>query len=334
MIKWKREKKMEENLKMPMLTIEKASIADAELLTKIKKKTFDEEARKWLTKQEDIIDYNIQPSSYASIEAAKYMIRELNYYKIICNGEIVGGIVVTLSGKTHGRIDRLFIIPAFQGKGIGSKVIGLLEESFPNVLTWDLETSSRQLNNHYFYEKLGFKKTFQTEEEYGYEKRKKSVSLGVDIQSQSLEIRNFQVQNKDLSNIQYENCGMVETDYYQVNLTGSSFGNSNLMKSHFNNCNLSHSKFQNINLRDTLIADLNLSNSEFMLVTLGGVHFTDTNLGETKAPLSFERCDLEGSKFIDCNLKNIDIQQSEFSGMKINGILVEELLEAYYQVTK
>jgi len=33
---------MEENLKMSMITIEKASIADAELLTKIKKKTFDE----------------------------------------------------------------------------------------------------------------------------------------------------------------------------------------------------------------------------------------------------------------------------------------------------
>lgn len=100
------------------------------------------------------------------------MIRELNYYKIIYNGEIVGG-VVTLSGKTHGRIDRLFIIPSFQGKGIGSKVIGLLEESFANVLTWDLETSSRQLNDHYFYEKFGFKKTFQTEEEYRYKKRKK-----------------------------------------------------------------------------------------------------------------------------------------------------------------
>ncbi len=312
---------------MSMITIEKASIADAELLTEIKKKTFDEEARKWLPKQGDIVDYNIQPPNYASIETAKYMIRELNYYKIIFNEEIVGGVVVTLSGKTHGRIDRIFIDPHYQGKGMGSKAIELIEEVFPNVSTWDLETSSRQLNNHIFYEKMGFQNTFQTEDEYGYEKRKKSSSS-------EEETMNLTVQNKDLSKIQYDNCDMAETDCYQVNLTGSSFGNSNLMKSHFNNCNLSHSKFQNINLRDTLIADLNLSNSEFTLVTMGGVHFTDTSLGDKKTPLSFARCDLEGSKFIDCNLKNVEVQLSELSNMKINGIPVEELFEAYYQVNK
>ena len=181
---------------------------------------------------------------------------------------------------------------------------------------------------------MGFQKTFQTEEEYGYEKRKKSSSSGEETQNQTIEIMNFKIQNKDLSKIEYDDCDMFETDCYQVNLTGSSFGNSNLMKSHFNNCNLSHSKFQNINLRDTLIADTNLSNSEFTLVTLGGVHFTDTNLGDNKTPLSFERCNLEGSKFIDCNLKNVEIQQGELSSMKINGIPVEKLLEAYSQVHK
>ena len=133
---------------MSTVTIEKALIADAERLTEIKKKTFDEEARKWLTNQEDIVDYNIQPPNYASIETAKYMIRELNYYKVMFNEEIVGGVVVTLSGKTHGRIDRIFINPQYQGKGMGSKVIDLIEEVFPYISTLDLETSSRQLNNH------------------------------------------------------------------------------------------------------------------------------------------------------------------------------------------
>ena len=42
------------------ITIEKAIMADAERLTEIMKRTFDEEARRWL-KDQDMRDYNIQP---------------------------------------------------------------------------------------------------------------------------------------------------------------------------------------------------------------------------------------------------------------------------------
>lgn len=92
---------------MSTIRIEKASITDAEKLTEIKKRTFDEEAKKWLPNQENIIDYNIQPPGYSSIEMTKYMIKELNYFKVIYNKTIVGGIIVTISGKSFGRIDRI-----------------------------------------------------------------------------------------------------------------------------------------------------------------------------------------------------------------------------------
>ncbi|PGW29855.1 GNAT family N-acetyltransferase [Bacillus cereus] len=308
---------------MSTIRIEKASITDAEKLTEIKKRTFDEEAKKWLPNQENIIDYNIQPPGYSSIEMTKYMIKELNYFKVIYNKTIVGGIIVTISGKSFGRIDRIFVDPDSQGKGIGSKVIDLIEKEFPNVRAWDLETSSRQLNNHYFYEKMGYQATFKTEDEYCYIKRIETL-LGIEKS----------VENEDISGTQYENCNMAKTECYQVTLEGSSFSNSNLMSSHINNCNLSHSKFHNINFRNTLFAELNFSNSEMALVTLEGVRFIDTSFGDEGNPITFERCNLKGSKIKNRNLRNVEIQQSDITGMKINDIPVADLLELYYHVNK
>ena len=196
---------------MSFITIEKATITDAEKLTEIKKRTFDEEAKKWLPNHGDAIDYNIQPPGYSSIEMTKYMIRELEYFKVLQDNEIIGGIIITISGRSFGRIDRIFVDPNYQGKGIGSRVINLVEEEFPNVRTWDLETSSKQINNHYFYEKMGYRTTFKSEDEYGYQKKIGTLS------EESL------VENKDISSIQYVNCNMGKTDCYDVNLEGSSF---------------------------------------------------------------------------------------------------------------
>ena len=306
-----------------MITIQKADITDAETLTAIMKKTFDEETRRWLS-NEPIVDYNIQPPGYDSVEVTNYMIEELVYYKINHNEEIVGGIILTLTGTSFGRIDRIFVDPDYQGNKIGSTaLIFIMEEEFANIATWDLETSSRQLNNHHFYEKLGFEIAYTTEDEYGYIKRKE----------RSLIDGNF-VENQDISNTHYEDCNLEKVSYYDVNLEESSFSNSNLYGVHYSNCNLGHAKFQNINLRHSFFADLNLSNSKMRFVTLGGVQFLDTTLGDEKEPLSFERCDLQGTQISNSNLRNLQITNSDLTGMTIDNIPVEKLLEVYYRELK
>ncbi|PGM95460.1 GNAT family N-acetyltransferase [Bacillus cereus] len=306
---------------MAMIFIEKATILDAEKLTEIMKRTFDEEAKQWLPDQEKIIDYNIQPPGYSSVEMTIYSIEELDYFKVILDEEIVGGIIVTISGKSYGRIDRIFVDSIHQGKGIGSQVIDLIEEEFPSVRIWDLETSSRQINNHHFYKKMGFETIYETEDEYCYVKRIKAASSEENL-----------VKNKDMKSRQYENCNLTNTEYYQVNLKDSSFVNSNVMNINMSNCNLSQSKFKNINLRNSSYADLNLSGSKFNLVTLGGVQFKNTNLGAEKEPILFERCDLEECTISNSNLKNVEIENCNITGMKISGIPVEELLEFYNRV--
>ncbi|KMP31327.1 acetyltransferase [Bacillus cereus] len=306
---------------MTIISIEKATILDAEKLTEIMTKTFDEEAKRWLSVQGDVIDYNIQPPGYSSVEMMKYSIEELDCYKVIVDEKIIGGIIVTISGKSYGRIDRIFVDPVYQGKGIGSFVIKLIEEVYPSIRIWDLETSSRQINNHYFYKKMGYEIIFKSEDEYCYVKR-----ITVDSAEEDL------IKNKDMKNSQYENCNLANTEYYQVNLKNGSFVGSNMMNLKMSNCNVSQSNFRNINFRNSSYADLNLSGSKFDFVTLGGVQFKDTNLGEDKDPISFNRCDLEGSTISNSNLKNIEIENCDISGMKINGIPVENLLELYNKV--
>ncbi|MEB9455299.1 GNAT family N-acetyltransferase [Bacillus anthracis] len=306
---------------MTIIFIEKATTLDAEKLTEIMKRTFDEEAERWLCGQGDVIDYNIQPPGYSSVEMMRYSIEELDSYKVIMDEKIIGGIIVTISGKSYGRIDRIFVEPVYQGKGIGSNVIKLIEAEYPSIRIWDLETSSRQINNHHFYKKMGYQTIFESEDEYCYVKR-----IGTSSNKESV------FKNEDMKNSQYENCNLENTEYYQVNLKNSSFVGSNIRNMNMSNCNVSQSKFRNINFRSSSYADLNLSGSKFSLVTLGGVQFKDTSLGENKHPISFNRCDLEGSTISNSNLKNMEIENCDITGMKVNGIPMEKLLALYNKV--
>lgn len=318
---------------MSTITIEKARIEDADILTDIKRKVFDAEKEKWLSFAEKVVDYNIQPPGYDSIEMGKYMIRELNYFKILYQEELVGGVIVTLEGKRHGRVDRIFVDPEYQGKGIGSSAIRLIENKFPLVKSWELETSSRQLNNHAFYEKMGYTKIFESEDEFCYEKRVQ-LNATEEVETREILIQGDTLRQVDLSRLQVEQSEMKETDFYGIAGSHFTFSNSNLMGAQFSNCNLSESRFQNINFKKSLIADLNLSHSEFAHVTFGGVYVHDTTLEEEDEPVRFERCELIGSKFKSCNLNNVELIDCETEGMRINNILVKDLLDAYELVKR
>ncbi|MEB8870842.1 GNAT family N-acetyltransferase, partial [Bacillus cereus] len=43
----------------------------------------------------------------------------------------------------------------------------------------------------------------------------------------------------------------------------------------------------------------------------------------------FDKCDLEGSTISNSNLKNIEIENCNIVGMKLNGIPIENLLNLY-----
>ncbi|MCA1058924.1 GNAT family N-acetyltransferase [Rossellomorea aquimaris] len=313
---------------MSSVRIEKAHIEDVSVLTAVQTKVFDAEKMKWFPDRTEIVDTNIQPPGYDSIEMNTYMLKELDYFKVVFEGGIVGGLILTVIGRRHGRVDRIFIDPAYQGKGIGSTVIKLMEREYAHVVSWELETSSLQLNNHRFYEKMGYQKIFESPDEHCYEKRMNEKN-GPGGKTREVTILGDIMKDVDFSGHQLEHCIVERADFYGINGSYATFSNSSMTGVQFSNCNLEGSRFQNINFKRALIADLNLSYSEFAHVSIGGLHVHDTNLGDEGEPITFERCVLEGSMFENCSLKNVDISDCEISGMKIDGILVEDLLEAH-----
>ncbi|QJD85559.1 GNAT family N-acetyltransferase [Cohnella herbarum] len=313
------------------LLVRKARPEDAETLADIMKRTFNREINIW-HQAEGPPDNNLCPPGYDSVEMHKYAIRESHYYVIVYERRTIGGICINSTGKRHARIDKLFIDPSYQGQGFGSKVVSLIEKAFATVEEWRLETSSKQVHNHRFYEKAGFVRTYESEREYGYEKIIPRVKDAIGIKH--IEGEASRMENRNFSDTEFENCFMKGVDFYKINLEDGRYTNSNLQNSQFTDCNLSGSKFTNLNLTHVLLADLRLSGSEIGLVSLDGVYFHDTNLGADKKPILFERCDLSGSELRGCNLTNVNIRQCDLSGMKINDIPADELLSAYYKAVK
>ena len=76
---------------------------------------------------------------------------------IIADDTIIGGAFVTGLGK-KGEIGAIFIDTLQQHKGYGKQAMSLIEEMYPNVKRWKLETPADSFELHTFYESLGYVK--------------------------------------------------------------------------------------------------------------------------------------------------------------------------------
>jgi uncharacterized protein YjbI with pentapeptide repeats len=84
-----------------------------------------------------------------------------------------------------------------------------------------------------------------------------------------------------------------------------------------------------MNIRDLkdslLVTNADLSRSSFNDVSLHEAKFTDVNLSRT----IFADINLSDATFKDVNLSNVEIDNCDLTGMKIQGVLVSELIRAY-----
>ncbi|HZY35689.1 MAG TPA: hypothetical protein VFE53_03520 [Mucilaginibacter sp.] len=99
------------------------------------------------------------------------------------------------------------------------------------------------------------------------------------------------------------------------------------------------STFVDISAKNIKITDANLSDLEIEGAQIGGafIHnigmppeghpFYDPNARQR--PVRFENCDLRDSAISNCNLENLVIDDCKVTGVKINGILLEDLLKSY-----
>jgi uncharacterized protein YjbI with pentapeptide repeats len=50
--------------------------------------------------------------------------------------------------------------------------------------------------------------------------------------------------------------------------------------------------------------------------------------------MHWKHSDLGGSRFVDCDLSGVELEQCQVAGMSINGVPVEQLFEAYEMFKK
>ena len=134
-----------------MVRIERTSAEDAEKLRQIGIQAFAEDTER----------YGASPPGIDLVENHREWIEKYHYYKIIIGDEIIGGIIVTPGDECY-HLDALFITPAFQNQGIGTRAIRFIEETYPTAKKWALCSPYLNYRIHRFYEKLGYEEVGQT----------------------------------------------------------------------------------------------------------------------------------------------------------------------------
>lgn len=77
-------------------------------------------------------------------------------YRIVHNGEKVGGVVVKVEGK-QGDLDLLFVAPGVHSKGIGYAAWRAIEALYPEVEIWQTCTPYFEKRNiHFYVNRCGF----------------------------------------------------------------------------------------------------------------------------------------------------------------------------------
>lgn len=148
-----------------MILFEKAKPSDAIALANASQKAFDHD-----------INYGAPsvggPPGYKSDKWQARMMQVGDYYKILLNGVIVGGMIVFKHEAGHYELGRIFIEPSAQNKGIGGQAMTFLEQTYPFASRFTLDTPRWAVRNHHFYRKMGYVQIgFAGTEGILYEKR-------------------------------------------------------------------------------------------------------------------------------------------------------------------
>jgi GNAT superfamily N-acetyltransferase len=134
------------------LTFERATAADAAALVVVQIAAFHHDA---------VLYPGVQiggPPGYDSLEDMHRKMAEGQCYKMVDAGRIIGGIVVFDMGEGRVHVGLIFMDPAYHNRGIGTRAMQFLEQTYPAAILWTLDTPTWAIRNQHFYEKLGYTK--------------------------------------------------------------------------------------------------------------------------------------------------------------------------------
>jgi GNAT superfamily N-acetyltransferase len=126
---------------------------DIPLVTPVMKRAFDDDAQKHLGKESG------GPPGYDNGDFFRTWLlpyEESVGYKILLEGQIIGGIIVWILPEGHNILGTIFVEPDYQDQGVGKQIWGFIEDTYPNTISWRLGTPSWAEKNLHFYQKCGF----------------------------------------------------------------------------------------------------------------------------------------------------------------------------------
>ena len=149
---------------------ERMSESDIPELAGVMKRAFDDDAQKYLGQPEG------GPDGYDNGDFfRKWVFGEAGGigWKNMLDGRITGAFILWDMPDGNNFLGNIFVDPAMQNLGIGTKAWQFIEETYPNAISWQLDTPTWATRNHHFYEKLGFVRTGVEGDDVQYRKAMK-----------------------------------------------------------------------------------------------------------------------------------------------------------------
>jgi len=143
-------------IKELIVSIEPAREANADILARISKKAFHTDAELGSSRTLSEPPIPGGPPGYDSPDFQKYMMKVMDYYEILAEDKIVGGLFFSSANQDHYVLERIFITPSYQRKGIAMRAMEIAFEKHPDAKFWTLGTPNWNLRTQNFYEKLGY----------------------------------------------------------------------------------------------------------------------------------------------------------------------------------
>ncbi len=131
------------------VSVIEASEIDSERLAEIAKRAYDSDVEHGAPAAGG-------PQGYDSAAFYTRSLKYLGCYAVLRGEDVVGGAMVSTGGG-HATIERLFVDPEHQRKGVGSEAVKLLTEKYPDVALWTVGAPEWNTRAPPFLESLGFK---------------------------------------------------------------------------------------------------------------------------------------------------------------------------------